>query len=604
MEKRNLTKLMFDLSPDQVEFETVLNSDFLKIGIKAVSDVYPNRNGSAFSKESLKAAIPTFYNKPIMAMLGFSGDFDTHNGRDTVDPENGAQYWDTTNGERIIGIIRESDSVSVVQEGGLDWIKVSAAIYVQYAYKEIKRLLSDRTKKVSVEVSVEDAEKDANGVLVIKKFSLQGITILGDMVPEAIPGAVLQVQDQEQTPEQTEVVNKIRERQMHALTLQYAKLEGAGTEGEKGMDIKLDKTKEAMSDTPWGDVDKAELRKKVAEASNFKSVAKSIFMQLEKGWEDGTASKLKYPVMQLKGDVAVYNRGALAAAKGYADKNGETKVSARVAAIYKMLGLDKEDAKESAKFEAVPFAELDKCCGDLYCKMADGCECDDDYPDDDDDDGEGEGDGKCAAKPQNAGDKHDEGVGGDAGADTKPGGDKAAEGKDGKCAAELEMDQKCAAKDKEIADLKAACGEKDKEIESLKAKCAESDAKCAEADKKCAAADVKCADFEQKCAALDADNKKYRAKELSSMAQAYFEKYSAIPAAKKTEILTKCSACAYADEKGLQNDIALAAFDPAIGASSGRSAYYSAPVVGAGSAAVPADGESLSERLKKFAESK
>lgn len=110
--------------------------------------------------------------------------------------------------------------------------------------------------------------------------------------------------------------------------------------------IKVNKSKEAMSDKDWGSVDKTALRKKVVEAENFKEIADDIFLDLREGWEDGEVSKLKYPVMEINGDEAVYNRGGLGSAKAYAEKNNETEVLSKLKKIYEHLGLD-EDDKES-----------------------------------------------------------------------------------------------------------------------------------------------------------------------------------------------------------------------------------------------------------------
>lgn len=110
--------------------------------------------------------------------------------------------------------------------------------------------------------------------------------------------------------------------------------------------IKVNKSKEAMSEKDWGSVDKTALRKKVVEASNFKEIADDIFLDLREGWEDGEVSKLKYPIMEINDDEAVYNRGGLGSAKAYAEKNNETEVLSKLKKIYEHLGLD-EDEKES-----------------------------------------------------------------------------------------------------------------------------------------------------------------------------------------------------------------------------------------------------------------
>ena len=124
----------------------------------------------------------------------------------------------------------------------------------------------------------------------------------------------------------------------------------------KGETITVDKSKEAMSDTSWGSINKTELRKKVLNAKNYKSLVKDIYAIVEDGWEDAPSSKLKYPIMEIKNGKAVYNRYGLASALAYAQANNETAVITKVKSLYKKLDIDNEDEggeKEMAK-------ELDK----------------------------------------------------------------------------------------------------------------------------------------------------------------------------------------------------------------------------------------------------
>ncbi len=123
-----------------------------------------------------------------------------------------------------------------------------------------------------------------------------------------------------------------------------------------GETIKVDKSKEAVSETNWGAVNKTELRKKVLDAKNYKSLVKDVYADVQEGWEDAPSSKLKYPIMEIKDGKAVYNRYGLASALAYAQKNDETAVISKVKSLYKKLDIDNKDEggeKEMAK-------ELDK----------------------------------------------------------------------------------------------------------------------------------------------------------------------------------------------------------------------------------------------------
>ena len=108
----------------------------------------------------------------------------------------------------------------------------------------------------------------------------------------------------------------------------------------KNKSIIVDKSKEAMSDSPWGSVNKTTLRKTTLDAKNYKSLVKDIYMIVEDGWEEAPSSKLKYPVMEIKDGKAVYNRYGLASALAYAQKENETEVISKVKSLYKKLDID------------------------------------------------------------------------------------------------------------------------------------------------------------------------------------------------------------------------------------------------------------------------
>ena len=106
--------------------------------------------------------------------------------------------------------------------------------------------------------------------------------------------------------------------------------------------ITVDKSKDAMSETSWGSVNKTELRKKVLDAKNYKSLVKDVYLIVEEGWEEAPSSKLKYPIMEIKGNKAVYNRYGLASALSYAEANNETEVVNKVKSLYKQLDIENE----------------------------------------------------------------------------------------------------------------------------------------------------------------------------------------------------------------------------------------------------------------------
>lgn len=394
--ENEIKTMKFELNSKQLKYRDILNKEFLELEVWAISDINPNRNNSHFTKESMENALSTFKNKPIVGLFQ-KDDFVDHAGRIDYDNELHKQFWNVESGERILGVIRESDPVELVEKDGLNWIKFRCILWVQYCYKQVRKLLKDRTKKVSVEITIKNSEEDEKGVLQINEFVLNGVTILGTKngrkVIEAIPDAHLSILED---LEESESFNE----QKKMLTFAYQQIdttddnqyynEDKEVKMEMGS-IKVNKSKEAMSDKDWGSVDKTALRKKVVEAENFKEIADDIFLDLREGWEDGEVSKLKYPVMEINGDEAVYNRGGLGSAKAYAEKNNETEVLSKLKKIYEHLGLD-EDDKESYACEDFcedyeeqkPAEENEEQCSVVSEESK--CSTDDDHHDDEDGD--------------------------------------------------------------------------------------------------------------------------------------------------------------------------------------------------------------------------
>lgn len=199
----NVNKVIkFDLDPKTLKVKELLNKDFLELEIKAISTAKPNRNGSHFTLESLAKAIPTFYNKPILGSFSVSrDDFRGHEGDLEWDEELDQLYYDYTDdtAETPLGMIRGDDKVEIYhdEKDGLDWLKFTCAIWVKYNYKQVKKLLKskDGHKKISVEVEVNDYEFDENGIEIIKDFTFDGVTILGDNLETGIADANLTILD-------------------------------------------------------------------------------------------------------------------------------------------------------------------------------------------------------------------------------------------------------------------------------------------------------------------------------------------------------------------------------------------------------------------------
>lgn len=246
-----------------------------------------------------------------------------------------------------------------------------AVISKQYAKSFYDIFVADNKRNTSVEMKVTTPEDDETNVL---SFDIYGLTCLGKWVNGSCPDANMTMVRFSEN-EADEFFNKVHTDHLTVLKT-FAKKRRENMAESKT--YKVDKSKEALSDKSWGEVDKTDLRNKILEASNKASLVKDVYMLVEPDWEEAPSEKLKYPVMSFNGDTLVYNRDGLASALGYAKKENETTVVSKVEKIYKKLDLDdgKEEDKKMAKeieFAAVNIGDMWSNIWDaLHTKYPDG----------------------------------------------------------------------------------------------------------------------------------------------------------------------------------------------------------------------------------------
>ena len=253
LEKKEILK--FDVDAGSIDIKQLLQKDFLELSMRVISNANPNVNKSWFTTESMEKGIQTFANKPILGYFE-NGDFVSHDGEWGYDEETEMDYWDTLGkkGERILGLIRESDKVEIVQgKDGLDWIQISCCLWTSYSFKQVKRLIKDAkkaqknggvAKNVSVEVEITDSELLPNGIRKINDFNLLGVTILGSRngvkVEPGIENAGLSVVD---------VMGKdVFAKQEQAIRMAYAKLEDSSVNKNKEKEESSEMDKELFNE--------------------------------------------------------------------------------------------------------------------------------------------------------------------------------------------------------------------------------------------------------------------------------------------------------------------------------------------------------------------
>lgn len=359
-------KKIFALEVNDYDVKELSDKQFLSMDMWAISDGI-NRNMSEFLEESFESAIPTFYNKPVLAYYNTTtGDTEEHNSSLNFDEE-GQMFFDYQyNGaEHPVGLIPESAEISVQERNGKKWIHIKGALlWYEYNHQLGQLLKKKGNKKVSVEVEFIDSYMDGE-VEKVKSFVFLGITILGtdpdtmQEIQEGIEGARLELAGYTDTEEfvrfrqkmsfaynKTDILKKynmeIPESKHIVEKQEFISKDEMGTEDP----IKVDKSKEAVSNDSWGNVDKTALRNKVLKAKNYKTLVKSVYLLVEDGWEDSPSSHLKYPVMQYKNGTMVYNAGGLLSAQQYGEKYDEA-VADKAENIRKKLGLIKTEKRES-----------------------------------------------------------------------------------------------------------------------------------------------------------------------------------------------------------------------------------------------------------------
>lgn len=310
------------------------NSEFA-IGKIGFLSTRPNSHQLNISETVLKESAPSVLGKWIVADMTGVVDAGTH-----------------TEQEYIVGMVPRDQEVDFVyDEDGYLKSYVDVIISKVYAKNYCAMFESDNLRNVSVEMNVHTSEEDEHEVL---DFNIVGVTTLGKHINPSCPGSDI-------------VFTRFSETEANAFFEDCKKkcsnLENFMDQRKNKMSeekkYKIDKSKEALSDKPWGEVDKTKLRNDIMGASNKNTLVKDVYMLVEDGWEDAPSEHLKYPVMELKGDTFVYNRDGLSSALGYAKKENVSSVVSKVEKIQRKLGLFKEGKEADTEMSTKYFDEIE-----------------------------------------------------------------------------------------------------------------------------------------------------------------------------------------------------------------------------------------------------
>lgn len=258
-----------------------------------------------------------------------------------------------TDNQQIFGYFPPNQEVVFMEDG--DIVKASANAIISKIYsKQLCDLFADeKTRKdVSVEMLVNGDEHD-DGSTDVDSFRIVGVTVLGKALGREVHGSC---PDAEMNMVRFSMEDANRFYESHNNSL--AELQRFSEERRKNMaNIKYKINKTELKDTPWGDVDKTEMRNKIMEASNRAILVNFVYMLVEDGWEEAPSEHLKYPVAQLVDDTFYYNRYGLASALAYAKQEGEDEVVSKIEKIYDKFNLDVEK-KEDMAMKEIEFAAV------------------------------------------------------------------------------------------------------------------------------------------------------------------------------------------------------------------------------------------------------
>lgn len=149
-------------------------------------------NRNHWNYQNLEQHYLTFRGAPILCAYVGREIGDGHNMREVKDAHTGESYYSFTDGtaERIVGTISDDENdISLQERDGHKWIVAKGRLWSFYAPELVDKIVRTGRMEVSAETEVKPGTHDENGNELYEEWTGLGVTILGDNVPPAIPGA-------------------------------------------------------------------------------------------------------------------------------------------------------------------------------------------------------------------------------------------------------------------------------------------------------------------------------------------------------------------------------------------------------------------------------
>lgn len=257
--------------------------------------------------------------------------------------------------EVIFGYFPTDQEVQFEEKGKIIIAKANAVVSKLYATSFYNIFTKNNRRNVSVEMLLDNPVEKADHTTDIDGLYITGVTALGKDIKGSCPDATMSITKFSKKACE-EYYTSIWEKYEMSEMEKFVKNRKAKMEGKS---YSINTTE--LKDTPWGDVDKVDMRNKIMEASNRAELVNKVYLQVLKGWEDAPSENLKYPVMELEGDTFYYNRNALASALAYAKQHDESEVVSKVMKLYDKFNIGEEGEEENMsneKFENETWAEI------------------------------------------------------------------------------------------------------------------------------------------------------------------------------------------------------------------------------------------------------
>ena len=245
---------------------------------------------------------------------------------------NGTDVTTHTNNTHIIGIVPKDESAInfVDNDDGTITMWVDAIISKLYATEVYKLFKQHNFRNVSVEMATKNDTEIEDGSIDIDGLNIYSICVLGISVAGSCPDANMSI---------IRFSEENAEKYYNIKHFSLKQLAEKRNEELKVVTHSIDKSKDAVDMGSWdGDKAKDDLLKE----KNYKTLAKSVCLLLEDGWEDKEKGALKYPVMNLKNGKWVYNAQGLSSARAYGEQH-DPSIADKAISIQKKLGLYKDN---------------------------------------------------------------------------------------------------------------------------------------------------------------------------------------------------------------------------------------------------------------------